>query len=69
MTLQEVMDTCKNWEQFCDAKGFSYWAVNEGGGNVDVRLSTQEAHEFGIVTLPDWKVEKLQKGGDMNGWT
>lgn len=57
MTLQEVMDTCKDWGKFCDIKGFSEWAVNEGGGDVTVNLTTQEAHKLGIVKLPDWKVK------------
>lgn len=39
-------------------KGFDYYAVNEGGGYVQVNLSVQEAHKLGIVKLPDWKVEK-----------
>lgn len=56
MTLQEVMDICPNWEAFCEAKGFNVYAVKEGGGDVEVELTTQEAHRLGIVKLPDWKV-------------
>lgn len=56
MSLQEIMDTCNSWDQFCEVKGFSVYAVNEGGGDVEVELSTQEAHKLGIVKLPDWKV-------------
>jgi len=58
MTLQEILDTCPNWLKFCDKKGYSEWSVNEGGGDVQVHLTTQEAHELGIVKLPDWKVSK-----------
>lgn len=57
LTLQEVMDTCKDWDKFCDIHGFNVYSVNEGGGDVQVNLTTQEAHKLGIVTLPDWKVE------------
>ena len=51
MTLQEVMDICPDWENFCEVKGFSVWAVNEGGGDVVVELTTLEAHKLGIVKL------------------
>ena len=57
MNLQEISDTCKDWEQFCNMKGYSYYAVNEGGGHVEVQLTTQEAHKLGLVTLPDRKVD------------
>jgi len=57
MNLQEIMDTCRDWEQFCALKGFDLYAVNEGGGAVEVELTAQEAHILGIVKLPDWKVK------------
>ena len=56
MTLKEIIDTCQNWEAFCDMKGYDYSAVNEGGGHIEVELTTKEAHDLGIVKLPDWKV-------------
>lgn len=58
MTLSEILDTCNDWEQFCDKCGYCVYAVNEGGGDVEVSLSTQEAHKLGIVKLPDWKVRR-----------
>lgn len=58
MTLQEVMDTCPRWINFCDMKGISEWAINEGGGHVTVSLTTQEAHDLGIVRLHEWKLTK-----------
>ncbi len=42
MTLQEVMNTCLDWEKFCDMKGFEYYTVNEGGGDIEVDLTTSE---------------------------
>ncbi len=57
MSLQEIMDTCSDWELFCEQTGFSVYAVNEGGGDITVELTTQEAHKFGIVKLPDWKIK------------
>jgi gentisate 1,2-dioxygenase len=56
MTLSEVMETCKDWEYFCKKTGFSVYAVSEGGGNVEVSMTTLEAHDYGIVKLPEWKV-------------
>jgi hypothetical protein len=35
--------------------------VNEGGGDVTVSISTQQAHHLGIVELPDWKVKPLEE--------
>jgi hypothetical protein len=58
MTLQEVLDTCPDWLKFCKMKGFDEYAVNEGGGHVEVNLSIQEAHKLGIVNLPDWKINE-----------
>lgn len=58
MSLQEVMDCTNNWLLFCELKGFSEYAVNEGGGDVEVDLSLQEAHKLGIIKLPEWKVQR-----------
>ena len=55
MTLQEVMDTCHDWLEFCQKKGFSEYSINEGGEDVQVILTTQEAHDLGIVRLSEWK--------------
>ena len=34
-------------------KGVGYWAVNEGGGDVEVYLTGEEAHKLGIIKLPN----------------
>lgn len=57
LTLQEVMDVCPDWQKFCDLRGINPYAVNEGGGDVQVSMTVQEAHKLGIVKLPDWKVK------------
>ncbi len=49
MTLQEIMDTCNDWEKFCELKGFCIWSVNEGGGDVNVNLTIPEAKILGII--------------------
>ena len=48
-TLSEVLEKCSNWDDFCDKKGFSVWAVNEGGGHIEVSLTKEEAIEFGLI--------------------
>lgn len=61
LTLQEILHTCNNWEEFCRLHGFSEWAVNEGGGDVEVELDAQQAHHLGIITLPEWKVKPKEE--------
>lgn len=48
MTLSEVLDRCWSWDYFCEIKGYSVWAVNEGGGDVEVNLTEDELKIFGI---------------------
>lgn len=48
-TLEEVLDKCNNWDLFCEEKGFSIWAVNEGCGDVSVTLTLDEAIRYGII--------------------
>jgi len=49
MTLSEVMKTCSDWPVFCCATGFSEWAVAEGGGDVEVELTLEDAFDYGIL--------------------
>ncbi len=49
MTLSEILETCDDWQKFCERYGWSEWAVNEGGDDVEQRLSLDEAREFGII--------------------
>jgi len=53
LTLQEVMDICPSWDDFCELKGFSPYAVNEGGGHVEVSLTLEEACNLKMVK--SWK--------------
>jgi hypothetical protein len=48
VTLREVLERGR-WLEFCKAKGFSEWAVNEGGGDVEVMLTLEEAQRFNVV--------------------
>ena len=61
LTLQEIMDTCRDWEEFCRLHGYNEWAVNEGGGDVTVSITAQQAHHLGIVELTDWKVKPREE--------
>ena len=49
LTLEEILDRCNDWEKFCENEGWSVWAVNEGGGDIDVALSEDKAIEYGII--------------------
>lgn len=49
LTLAEVLDRCNDWETFCAKEGWCIWAVNEGGGDIEVSLSYEEAKGYGIV--------------------
>ncbi len=62
MSLQEIMNTCSDWKQFCKLHGFSEWAVNEGGGHIQVILTINQAHYLGIIKRIDsWKLEPFKK--------
>lgn len=49
LTLSEILDRTNDWENFCQIKGYSEWAVNEGGGDIVVSLTLDEAYEFGLL--------------------
>lgn len=49
LTLEKVLDRCNDWEQFCDQEGWSEYAVNEGGGDIEVSLSEEKAIKYGII--------------------
>ena len=61
MTLQEVMDCCPNWEKFCELKGVSEWAVNEGYGHSEIELNLAEAHDLGILQVSEWKIDRYRE--------
>lgn len=60
LTLQEIMD-CGAWGKFCRLHGYSEWAINEGGGDTEVRLTIHQAHHLGIVRVTDWKVKSFEE--------
>ena len=61
LTLQEISDTCPSWSRFCRLHGYNEFAVNEGGGDVQVSLTSQQAHHLGIVTLTHLKVKPFSE--------
>ena len=62
LTLKEIMDSCYNWDRFCELHGFSVYAVEEGGGDVQVSLTIHQAHHLGIVRIRDsWKIKEFNQ--------
>ena len=62
MTLQEIFSTCPDWDRFCRLHGFNEYAVNEGGGDVQVSLTISQAYHLGIVQqVPDWKLQTFEE--------
>jgi hypothetical protein len=49
MTLAKIMDACNDWETVCDELGFDYYAVKDGGGDISVNLTFDQAQRFGII--------------------
>ncbi|KKM90899.1 hypothetical protein LCGC14_1233970 [marine sediment metagenome] len=49
LTLSEVLHRTHDWEKFCEEKGWSEWAVNEGGGDIEVSLTEEEAIKYGVL--------------------
>lgn len=59
MTLQEILETCNDWLQFCSDYDVDEYAVNEGGGDTEVSLTVMEASRYGIVFVrnePTWTI-------------
>ena len=49
VTLGEIASN-GDWDTFCQEKGYSVYAVNEGGGDIDVTLTQEEAIRYGLLT-------------------
>jgi len=49
LTLEEVLDRTNDWEKFCREQGWDEWAVNEGGGDIEVSLTEEEAFKYGVL--------------------
>ncbi len=49
ITLGEVLNECYDWEKFCDEKGWSVYACNEGGDDIKISLTIDEAWTYGIL--------------------
>lgn len=60
LTLQEIMD-CGAWDKFCRLHGYSEWAINEGGGDIEVSLNIHQAHHLGIVKISEWKLKDFNE--------
>lgn len=49
LTLNEVMDCCDDWEEFCRDMGWSIFACAEGGAGVTVSLTKEQAIKHGLL--------------------
>lgn len=51
MTLspEAILSLCNDWEYFCQEFGYNEYSVAEGGGDVLVELSIEQAIKFGIL--------------------
>ncbi len=49
LTLEEVLDRTHDWEKFCREQGWNEWAVNEGGGDIEVSLTEEDAIKYGVL--------------------
>ena len=47
--LKEVLANCNDWLLFCKEKGWAEWVVNEGGGDIEVTLSEEDAKRYGLI--------------------
>lgn len=57
LTLSEVMEFCYDWETFCRDMGWSVWACSEGGGDVTISLTKEQAIKYGILEGSQWESE------------
>lgn len=48
-SLEYVLGKTNKWEDFCDEFGFSEWVVNEGGGDIVVKLTVKQAQKYGLI--------------------
>lgn len=55
MTLAEVLDKCNDWDYFCEEEGWSVWAVNEGGGDIELSFTEEQAYKYGILRRNDYE--------------
>jgi hypothetical protein len=51
LTLNEALNRCDDWDKFCENKGYDVYAVKNGGGNIEVELSEDEAISQGIIKI------------------
>jgi len=59
---------CGAWDKFTRLHGVSEWAVNEGGGDVQVSLTVHQAHHLGIVEMAEWKRKDFDEVYPANKW-
>ncbi|KKM14261.1 hypothetical protein LCGC14_1707870 [marine sediment metagenome] len=48
-TLSEALEKCNDWRTFCKEQGWNEYAVNEGGGDIEVTLTIEDAERYGLI--------------------
>jgi len=49
LSLSEAMHRCNDWGKFCREFGWDEYACAEGGSDIDVTLTEEEALRHGII--------------------
>lgn len=51
LTLSDILHKlgCPKWDEWCNIKGWSPWVCAEGGGDIQISMTIDEAKEWGIV--------------------
>ena len=49
ITYSELLNRCNDWILVCDELGLSEWVCNEGGGDIEVTLSEEQAKKYGLI--------------------
>lgn len=52
LTLAEALKYANDWSRFCEITGYSEYAVAEGGGDIKIDLTLDQAVELGIIQFP-----------------
>jgi hypothetical protein len=48
-TLSEVFEKCSDWEFFCEEEGWATFCIKEGGGDIAIHLTEEQAIKYGLI--------------------
>lgn len=58
-TLGEILRNGNDWDNFCEKEGYSIYCVNEGGGDMEINLTEEQAIEYGLISIKKTENKKL----------